>query len=52
MPFLLVEILNFQSTAHLIGVGSLSYLQTIVSVRRWTDIWSGTAEITADRGVK
>ena len=26
MPFLLAEILNFQGTAHLIGVGSLSYL--------------------------
>ncbi|MGN8964083.1 hypothetical protein, partial [Bariatricus sp. HCP28S3_D3] len=26
MPFLLAEILNFQGTEHLIGVGSLSYL--------------------------
>jgi hypothetical protein len=26
MPFLLAEILNFQGSAHLIGVGSLSYL--------------------------
>ena len=25
MPFLLVEILNFQGSAHLRGVGSLSY---------------------------
>ena len=27
MPFLLAEILNFQGLAHLIGVGSFSYLQ-------------------------
>lgn len=27
MPFLLAEILDFQGSAHLIGVGSLSYLQ-------------------------
>ena len=26
MPFLLAEILNFQGSSHLIGVGSLSYL--------------------------
>ncbi len=26
MPFLLAEILNYQGSAHLIGVGSLSYL--------------------------
>ena len=26
MPFLLAEILDFQGSAHLIGVGSLSYL--------------------------
>ena len=26
MPFLLVEILNFQGSTHLIGVGSFSYL--------------------------
>ena len=26
MPFLLAEILNFQGSTHLIGVGSLSYL--------------------------
>ena len=25
MPFLLAEILDFQGSAHLIGVGSLSY---------------------------
>ena len=25
MPFLLAEILNFQGSTHLIGVGSLSY---------------------------
>jgi hypothetical protein len=25
MPFLLAEVLNFQCTTHLIGVGSLSY---------------------------
>ena len=27
MPFLLAEILNFQGSTHLIGVGSLSYLK-------------------------
>ena len=27
MPFLLAEILNFQGLAHLIGVGSFSYLR-------------------------
>ena len=27
MPFLLAEILDFQGSAHLIGVGSLSYLE-------------------------
>jgi hypothetical protein len=27
MPFLLAEILNYQGSAHLIGVGSLSQLQ-------------------------
>ena len=26
MPFLLAEILNFQGSTHLIGVGSLSYV--------------------------
>ena len=26
MPFLLAEILDFQGSAHLIGVGSLSYI--------------------------
>lgn len=26
MPFLLAEILNFQGSSHLIGVGSLSFL--------------------------
>ncbi|HJD32410.1 MAG TPA: hypothetical protein H9912_10795, partial [Candidatus Eisenbergiella stercorigallinarum] len=26
MPFLLAEILNFQGSTHLIGVGSLSYI--------------------------
>ena len=26
MPFLLAEILNFQGSAHLTGVGSLSYV--------------------------
>ena len=26
MPFLLAEILNFQGSTHLIGVGSFSYL--------------------------
>jgi hypothetical protein len=29
MPFLLAEILNYQGSAHLIGVGSLSILQKI-----------------------
>lgn len=29
MPFLLAEILNFQGTVHLIGVGSLSYLLSL-----------------------
>ena len=32
MPFLLVEILNFQGSAHLRGVGSLSILVTVVSI--------------------
>ena len=27
MPFLLAEILNFQGSTHLIGVGSLSYIE-------------------------
>ena len=30
MPFLLAEILDFQGSAHLIGVGSLSYLLLLV----------------------
>lgn len=38
MPFLLVEILNFQGTAHLIGVGSLSILlfkeEKLMSLRK------------------
>ena len=32
MPFLLAEILDFQGSAHLIGVGSLSYLVVMVQV--------------------
>ena len=36
MPFLLAEILNFQGSAHLFGVGSLRflYILTKVSVSR------------------
>ena len=29
MPFLLAEILNFQGSTHLNGVGSLSYLEIV-----------------------
>ena len=32
MPFLLVEILNYQGSAHLIGVGSLSY-ETYIQIK-------------------
>ena len=32
MPFLLVEILNFQGSTHLIGVGSLSNVLTIAAI--------------------
>ena len=34
MPFLLAEILNFQGSTHLIGVGSLSYLFKELNVRK------------------
>ncbi|MGN8962954.1 hypothetical protein, partial [Bariatricus sp. HCP28S3_D3] len=40
MPFLLAEILNFQGTEHLIGVGSLSY----VIVRRGSLIFYAVIE--------
>ena len=35
MPFLLAEILNFQGSAHLKGVGSLSNLLYIFVVNFW-----------------
>ena len=36
MPFLLAEILNFQGSTHLIGVGSLS---CIIQMRVWGYEW-------------
>ena len=36
MPFLLAEILNFQGSTHLNGVGSLSFLHYIVLFCRQT----------------
>ena len=33
MPFLLAEILNFQGSTHLIGVGSLSQVLSVMSLR-------------------
>jgi hypothetical protein len=35
MPFLLAEILNFQGSAHLIGVGSLSKNEEIKGIFRY-----------------
>ena len=37
MPFLLAEILNFQGSTHLIGVGSLSKCMhmTLFAVNKW-----------------
>ena len=42
MPFLLAEILDFQGSAHLIGVGSLSYLYLYVSNNIWSMIGKAT----------
>ncbi len=38
MPFLLVEILNFQGSTHFIGVGSLSYLLKQTELKRTVKI--------------
>ena len=35
MPFLSAEILNFQGSAHLIGVGSLSNIKEITFDQAW-----------------
>ena len=46
MPFLLAEILNFQGTVHLIGVGSLSQLKEDyeydqISLKEYIDPFTG-----------
>lgn len=41
MPFLLAEILNFQGSAHLIGVGSLSKINRKRFVAEWQGKCSG-----------
>jgi hypothetical protein len=44
MPFLLVEIFNFQGSTHLIGVGSLSYSLYCLHTKAfsgYTNTWKG-----------
>ena len=44
MPFLLAEILDFQGSAHLIGVGSLSYLIMVQDIPK---LYTALAEFLA-----
>ena len=39
MPFLLAEILDFQGSAHLIGVGSLSYVIIYKAGEEYVEIY-------------